>query len=74
MNIELLQTISPESVRLRFDTSISDDPFFLDPDTYCFSDDLQSLAVLLVDDCTVEIVTTSQKIDHRYELRIRQDG
>ena len=62
---------SPTTVVVNFESSVVGTPYYLEPNSYKFSNGLETLGVLLVDESVVELQTTPQIRDVAYDLEVR---
>lgn len=65
-----IRAISETIVRVKFDSSVVGEPYYLDPDNYVFTGDLEALGVVVFQNDTIDIITTPQKTDCFYELEV----
>ena len=63
-----IMPVSPVALRVKFDTPISGGPAYIDPDNYRFTEGLEAVGVVLIDESTVEVLTTQQEVDRKYKL------
>lgn len=69
----MVKEITPVSsllLRVKFGSQIKGKPAFLDPDNYSFTEGLEAVGVVLLDETTVELMTTPQEIDRKYQLSV----
>jgi len=62
--------VSEEIVRVQFDAPIEGIAAYLDPDSYIFTEGLETLGVVVVQPDTVDVLTTPQETDHFYQLKM----
>jgi hypothetical protein len=70
--IQNIQAISATVVRVQFDAPVDRDPFYLDPDHYCFNEGLEALGVVIYQPNIVDVMTTTQETDKMYRLEMGQ--
>lgn len=68
MTVRKITPVSPLLLRVQFNSQIIGEPAFLDPDNYSFTEGLEVVGVRLLDKMTVELMTTPQEIDRKYQL------
>lgn len=70
VQVEEVTPTSPTSIRVVFGDRSARHPGVMDPDAYCFTNSLDALGVLRIDDKTVEVQTTPQRADVVYDLEV----
>jgi len=68
--VEEVTPTSPTSVRVVFGDGSARHPGVMDPDAYRFTNELDTLGVLRIDERTVEVQTTPQRADVVYDLEV----
>jgi len=66
-----ISPVSSTSIRIDFKESLPKD--FLDLDNYCFTNGVLPLAVMVVGEKSVEVMTTQQEPDKKYGISYRAD-